>query len=111
MDGGSALSLLTPYVVDRDSRHGFVRIRANDGGQAGVYMSPDSFVVNRFSSGGILDIVADVVIQLRAMVLLPEGVAILTTEEDRPHLPAELRNAAVVADLSGATLQGVIDSL
>ena len=105
------LEFLAPHVVAREPDHGFVLIRASDGGEAHVYASPGSIMINRFAWGGILDIVADLVERLKAVILLPEGVAILGTAEDRSHLPVELRADAVVVDLSGATIQGVIESV
>jgi hypothetical protein len=76
-----------------------------------VYASPGSIMVNRFAWGGILDVVAKLVERLEAVILLPEGVAILGTAEDRLHLPVELQADAVVVDLSGAAIQGVIESV
>jgi hypothetical protein len=111
MDDERGLVFLAPYVVAREPDHGFLLIRASDGGEAHVYASPGSITINRFAWGGILDIVAELVERLEAVILLPEGVAILGTAEDRSHLPVELRTDALVVDLSGATIQGVIESV
>lgn len=110
MDDERGQVLLAPHVVAREPEYGFVRIRASDGGEADVYASPGSIMVSRFAWGGILDIVADLVERLGAVILLPEGVAILGTAQDRSHLPVELQTDAVVVDLSGAAIQGVIES-
>lgn len=111
MDDVRGQMLLAPHVVASEPEYGFVRVRASDGGEADVFASPGSIMVNRFASGGILDIVADLVERLDAVVLLPEGVAILGTAEERSHLPVELQADAVVVDLTGAAIQGVIESV
>jgi hypothetical protein len=110
MDDELGQALLAPHVVAREPEHGFMHIRAGDGGEAIVYASPGSIMINRFSWGGILDIVADLVTALGAVILLPEGVAILGLAEDRQHLPVELQADAVVVDLSGAAIESVIES-
>lgn len=110
MDEERGRLLLAPYVVARKPEYGFVRIRASDDGEADVYANSGSIMVSRFAWGGILDIVADLVERLEAVILLPEGVAILATAEDRSHLPVDLQADAVVVDLSGAAIQGVIES-
>ncbi|MEU6325076.1 hypothetical protein [Streptomyces sp. NPDC047009] len=111
MDDDLGHALLAPYVVSAKPEHGFIRIRANDGGEATLYTSEGSIMVNRFAWGGILDIVAELARQLRAVILLPEGIAILSTAEDRSHLPAELQADAVVIDLSGTAIQRVIKNV
>ncbi|WP_164835999.1 hypothetical protein [Actinacidiphila soli] len=111
MDDERGQVLLAPHVVAGEPDYGFIRIRASDGGEADVYTSPGSIMINRFAWGGILDIVAELVERLEAVILLPEGVAILGTAEGRSHLPVELRADAVVVDLSGANIQGVIESV
>lgn len=111
MDDERGQEILAPYVVERKPEHGFLRIRASDGGDAAIYATPGSIMVDRFSPGGILDIIADMVQRLEAVILLPEGVAIVRSEEDRSHLPAELRaDAVIIVDLCGAAILNVIGS-
>lgn len=104
-------TLLAPHVVAREPEYGFVRIRASDGGEADVYMGPGGIMVNRFAWGGVLDIVAELAERLEAVILLPEGVAILGAVEGRAHLPVELRADAVVVELGGTAVQGVIETV
>lgn len=111
MDDEFGHELLAPYIVSSQPEYGFVRIRASDGGQADVYASPGSIVVDRFAWGEILDIVAKLVKRLDAAILLPEGVAILGAAEHRLHLPRELQSDAVIVDLSGAAIQAVIEGV
>jgi hypothetical protein len=73
--------------------------------------NPGSIAVNRFARGEILDIVAELVERLDAVILLPEGVAILGSAANRLHLPMELQADAVVVDLSGAAIQAVIEGV
>jgi len=108
MDDALGRELLAPYVVSSRPEFGFTRIRASDGGQADVHASPGSIAVSRFAWGGILDIVADLAERLDAVVLLPEGVAVLGAAEQRRHLPVELRADAVVG-LSRAALRAAIE--
>ncbi len=111
MDDELGRELLAPHVVTSHPEYGFARIRAGDGGQADVYASPGSIVVSRFTWGGILDIVAELVERLDAVVLLPEGVAVLGVEEHRSHLPMELQEDAVVVHFGGAAIQAVIEGV
>jgi hypothetical protein len=109
MDDQLGHEILAPHVVSRQPEYEFVRIQAADGGQADVYESPDCIMVNRFAWGEILDIVAELVKRLDAVILLPEGVAILGAAEQRLHLPIELQADAVSIDLSGTAIQAVIE--
>lgn len=111
MDDELGQALLAPHVVATEFEYGYQRIQASDGGEADVYKSPGSIMFNRFAWGGILEIVAELVARLSAVILLPEGVAILRSADDRAHLPVELAADAVVVDLSGAAIQAVIESV
>lgn len=104
MDDGLAQALLAPYVVVSDPSHGFVSIQAGDGGEADVYANPGRVMIDHFAPGGILDIVAGLAERLGAVILLPEGAAMVGSAEDRAHLPVELQTEAVVVDLSGAAI-------
>lgn len=111
LDDELGKALFEPHVVLQKPEFGFVRIQASDGGEADVYLNPGSIMVNRFAWGGILDIVAEVVDRLQAVILLPEGVAIVARSEDRLHLPLELQDDAVVVALNGGAVQRVIESV
>lgn len=109
MDDALGRSLLAPHVVRSRPEHDFVRIRAADGGQADVHTSPGCIMVSRFAAGGILDLVATLAVRLDAVVLLPDGTAVLPAEAHRPHLPPELRAAATTPHpLTGAALLSAI---
>ncbi|WP_344386954.1 hypothetical protein [Streptomyces vastus] len=84
---------LDPYVTARDPEHGFLQLTAGDGGQADVYTSTDTNItVSHFSVGEIMDVIADLLQRLGAVLVLPGGTVVLQREEDREHLSQDLKD-------------------
>lgn len=85
--------VLDPYVTARDPEHGFLQLTAGDRGQAAVYTSTDtSIMISHFSVGEIMDVIADLLKRLGAVLVLPGGTVILQREEDREHLSQDLKD-------------------
>ncbi len=100
--------VLRPYVIagDRES----MLIRAGDGSEADVYADSTGLMINRPQRGGIFAVTAELVDRLGAVLLLPGCPTLLRAEEDRPHLPEELRDDCLVIELTGAAIEAVLDS-
>jgi hypothetical protein len=92
--------VLGPHMEQMDPDHGFWRIRAPDGGEADIYSKVsgpvfDGLMISRFSSGNVIDLLADLVHRAQGVILSPEGMTLLSCEPQREHLPEELREKAV----------------
>lgn len=105
------------HVHRRDPQNNFLLLRMPDGSEADVYASREadgtlaSVMLTHFSRGAVLDLVAEVAKALGAVVLLPEGVALVADSAQRGHLVPDLRPGAVVVEPTGAAIQAVIDRL
>ncbi|MFC8722901.1 hypothetical protein [Kitasatospora sp. NPDC057198] len=117
MDGGLFDEVIGPHVVKREPEHGFVQIRAEDGGEADIYAATEaglgliSIMVSHFSPGPVLDLVSDLAIRLDAEIVLQEGATLVSADGRLEHLPEDLRHDAEVVGLSGAELQAAIGRL
>ncbi|WP_069885872.1 hypothetical protein [Streptomyces luteocolor] len=85
-------------------------IRGADGGEAGVYINDGSITVDRFTPGKVLDIVAELAERLDAVILLQDGIALLTQASNREDLPTELQPDAVTISPNGPAIHDVIAS-
>ncbi|GAA3660758.1 hypothetical protein ACG5V6_27900 [Streptomyces chitinivorans] len=115
MDGELFDEVIGPCVVKREPEHGFVLVRAEDGGEADVYATSGaelgltSVVASHFSPGLVLDVIARLARRLGAVVVLQEGVALVPAGGRLEDLPEEIRPDAQVLTLSGAAIQAAID--
>ncbi|MGW7367783.1 hypothetical protein ACWGI8_31265 [Streptomyces sp. NPDC054841] len=100
--------VLAPYAVNADQDSEEVLIRAADGEEAEMNVRADGISVHRFSSGGVLDIVAELADRLGAAIVLPDGV-LVGGEEQRANLPDGLRDMAVVVEMTGPSLQVALE--
>ncbi|MGR4850785.1 hypothetical protein [Streptomyces sp. LARHCF252] len=86
-------AVLDPYVTAQDPEHGFLQLTAGDGGQADVCTSNDTNVtISRFSLEEIIDVIADLLKRLGAVLVLPGGTVILQRAADREHLSQDLKD-------------------
>lgn len=114
MDHTAFQRAAAPHVTKQDPEHDFLELLMADGGGAEVYapLEPDgtlaSVMLTHFSRGAVLDLVAHLAKSLRAAVVTQDGVAIVANAEQRDELVLDLRQNAVVVELNGATIQGVI---
>ena len=115
MDHAAFQRLTDPYVVKREPEHDFLELLMPDGGGADVHavVEPDgtlaSVMLTHFSPGAVLDLVAKPAKALRAAVILQDGVAIVADVEQRDSLVLDLRQDAVIVELDGLAIQGVVD--
>lgn len=115
MDSELLSQVIGPHVVKRESEHGFVQIRMEDGGKADLYATVDagaglmSVMVSHFSAGPVLDLVAHLANRLDASIVLQEGVALVSENGRLDDLPEDLRQDAKSVGLSGAAIQAAIN--
>jgi hypothetical protein len=73
-----------------------------DGGDAEIYadVTPgtfDSLMINRFSDGDPLDLLAEFAIQANGVILAPgDCLAMLTAEAQREHLPEDFPSDLII---------------
>ncbi|MFD9613156.1 hypothetical protein ACFWWS_27765 [Streptomyces sp. NPDC059083] len=95
--------VVEPYVVAGGTDIGEVHLRAEDGGEAEFYLRTEgtggamtSVTVMHISSGAMLGLLTRVADALGAVILPVGGAAEILREEQRRHLPPDLRDEAVV---------------
>ncbi|MFC8430310.1 CbrC family protein [Streptomyces sp. NPDC057253] len=114
LDETAIRDVLGPVTVGGMPPTGFPEfwdIEAEDGGEAEVYGDGLGLSFNRFATGDILDLVAELARRTGAGVLPQDCPMILTSEADRGHLPESLRAEAVVVApeaLTGRAIQLLI---
>ena len=94
LNKGAMHEVLDPYVTARDPENGFLRITAGaDGGEAEIYTgSEESITINRLGGDEVMNVISDLLRRLEAVLVLPGGTVILSRDEDREHLPQQLRD-------------------
>lgn len=99
-------NMIAPYVVG-DAAYGCYNVRAGDGSSAEIHVSDEpgmtGFIVTRFTSGAVMDLVTEIARALGACILLQEGVAVVADPMGREQLPPEFRESAVI----GLTSAGI----
>ncbi|MFF3617244.1 hypothetical protein [Streptomyces sp. NPDC002580] len=109
MDMKLAYEVLDPHAVARSPEHDFLQLRTGDHGTADVYLNENGMMINHFGGERVMDLVAELLKRLEAVLLLPDSTVIITREKDREHLPQELLDACsvVVASTGRAITQAV----
>ncbi|WP_326763547.1 hypothetical protein OG978_02215 [Streptomyces sp. NBC_01591] len=106
-----------PYVVAGGPGEGFSQLRAEDGGEADLYhASQDEDVMlcvtaTHFARGAMSGVLARLAAALRASIVPQDGGALIFHEEERRHLPADLRGKAVVIVPTADAFQAAFDAL
>jgi hypothetical protein len=101
-----------PYVDRAEPEFDLWHVRATDGGEADIYACVkgetfDSLMISRFSSGDVLSLLFEFITAADAVVLPPGCPTLLVQEDQRDHLPEELRADALVVG-SGADVERVL---
>ncbi|MEU7589409.1 hypothetical protein AB0A95_24310 [Micromonospora sp. NPDC049230] len=114
MPGDAFLAVFAPRADHREPQYNYWHISADDGSTADVYatLADDtlrSLMISRFSGGPILDMLVTFLGLADAVVLPPGCPALLAHENQRCHLPEDLRADAVVVQ-SGADVERVLRS-
>ncbi|MFH9953349.1 hypothetical protein ACH4OX_03905 [Streptomyces roseolus] len=105
-----------PYVVAGGPEEGFSQLRAEDGGEADLYhKSPGEsgmlcVTATHFARGAMLGVLARLAAALGASIVPQDGTAMIFDEDERRHLPAELRGDAVLLAPTGDALQAAFDA-
>ncbi|MFF5489971.1 hypothetical protein ACWGCK_03135 [Streptomyces virginiae] len=110
LDMGAAHEILDPHAVARDPEIGFLQVSTADGEEAGVYLNdPTGITFNRFGGGGVMDLLADLLRRLDAVLIVPGGPTMIRRDEDHARLPAALRDEwPVVVARTGAEIDRAI---
>ncbi|MFJ2725231.1 hypothetical protein [Streptomyces collinus] len=108
-------SVLTPYDVGDPDRtateDGGLQywVRAADGSEAEIFVDRASILVERPHSGpGVFAIVAELAARLAAVIFDPSQGTFFCGPEAHAHLPADMRQEAVLIDMTG---EAVADAL
>ncbi|MFF9340302.1 hypothetical protein ACF1CG_11185 [Streptomyces sp. NPDC014773] len=105
-----------PYVVAGGSEEGFSMLRAEDGGEADVYHETHDehgmrcVTATRFACGAMLGVLARLGAALGASIIPQSGGALIFHEKERRHLPADLREDAVVIAPSAGAMREAFDA-
>jgi hypothetical protein len=111
MPAAAFRTILGPHVDRTGPEFDFWHIRVADGGEADLYahiadLTVSGVMVSRFSTGTLLDLVVEFTQAANAVILMPGCPTLLVDEEQRQHLPDELRADALViatgADVTAA---------
>lgn len=113
MDAASFRHVVAPCAVKHEPEHGFIALRAKDGGEADLYAAEaegelESVMLTHFSRGAILDVVARIAVSIGAVVVLQEGLALVADAEQLGNLPADLRATAQIVEFTGAQIEAAI---
>ena len=97
----SAFDVFRPHIDRTEPQFHYWHVSTPDGGDAGIYadVTPgtfDSLMINRFSDGDPLDLLAEFAIQANGVILAPGCPAMLTAEAQREHLPDDFDFEIVV---------------
>ncbi|QES48810.1 hypothetical protein DEJ50_14255 [Streptomyces venezuelae] len=94
-------------TVGEDGTTGF-RVRAADGSEAEIFVDQYGIHVERPHAGGVFGIVAELVSRLGAVVIDPARAGIVCRAEEQPHLPPDMREGAVVIEMTGEALEAAL---
>lgn len=100
-----------PYVVAGGPEEGFSQLRAEDGGEADLYHESHGesgmscVTATHFARGAMLGVLAGLAAALGASIVPQDGRTLIFHEEQRRHLPAELRGDALVIAPTADALQ------
>jgi hypothetical protein len=102
-----------PSVVAQDDT--FCRIKTPDGGEADIYVDAsgelfDGFMMNHFSPGDVLDLLAEFVCRAGAVLILPGCPTCLASVEQAGHLPDELKPFGTVVIENGSDIDAAMKS-
>ncbi|MFI8371164.1 hypothetical protein [Streptomyces sp. NPDC085466] len=110
LDMAVAHEVLGPFVVGRDSGADVLSVRTAEGEEADVYLNPpDGITFNRFGGGGIMDLLAELLRRLDAVLVVPGGTVVVQGDEARRQLPGVLADAGpTVIARTGAEIDRAI---
>ncbi|MEV6397412.1 hypothetical protein AB0M39_22015 [Streptomyces sp. NPDC051907] len=83
-------------------------IRASDGSEAEIFADENGILVERPHAGGVFGIIAELAARLGAVVISPSSAGIVCGADEHAHLPAGMRDDAIVIEMEGETLEAVL---
>ncbi|MFF8605697.1 hypothetical protein ACF06X_07135 [Streptomyces sp. NPDC015346] len=83
-------------------------IRASDGSEAEVTADRHGILVSRPHAGAVFGIIAELVSRLGAVILDPGGSGVVCRAEELAHLPAGMREDAVVIEMTGEAVEAAL---
>ncbi|MFE9779686.1 hypothetical protein ACFYPA_16170 [Streptomyces sp. NPDC005775] len=113
LDLASVRALLEPYDVGApggaaaDGTLAFL-VRASDGSEAEIFVDERCIGVHRPQSGGVFAILAELVSRLGVTVIDPSRAGVVCSPEAYAHLPAGLRDDALVIEPTRETLEAAL---
>ncbi|MFD5424156.1 hypothetical protein [Streptomyces sp. NPDC127084] len=112
LDMSAAYEVLDPHVVARDAGLNFLQVSTGEGEAADVYLtSPTNITFNRIGGEGSMDLLAELLKRLNAVLMVPGESVILQEEKDRELLPSALKDAyTVVVARTGAEITQAIQT-
>ncbi|MGW4818388.1 hypothetical protein ACWEP4_05255 [Streptomyces sp. NPDC004227] len=106
-----------PYVAAGGLEESFSQLRAEDGGEADLYHTSQaedgmsSVMATHFARGAMSGVLARLAAALGASIVPQDGGALIFHEDDRRHLPAQLKEKAVVIDPMADAFEAAFDAL
>lgn len=83
-------------------------VRASDGSEAEIFADAQGVEVHRPHAGGVWNIVAELVSRLGAVIIDPSKGGVVCRTEERPHLPADMQDDAIVIEMTGEALEAAL---
>ncbi|MFJ8011363.1 hypothetical protein [Streptomyces sp. NPDC096339] len=116
LDTGTLRRVTEPCLVAGGQEEGFSQIRAEDEGEADLYHESSGesgmscVTATHFARGAMLGVLSRLAAALGASIVPQCGRTLIFREDDRPHLPAELREKAMLIAPTGDALQAAFDA-
>lgn len=113
---GKALfhAVFGPHIDRIEPEYHFWHVTAPDGGEADIYTDSEScndMMLNHFSSGDVLNLLAEFAQRANAVIMPAGGPILLTSPSQREHLPSDLLDALpVILVASGNDIDDAIRS-
>ncbi|MFD5477438.1 hypothetical protein [Streptomyces hawaiiensis] len=117
LDAERLRQVTQPYVVAGGLEDGFSQVRAEDGGEADLYHSSAGedgmmcVTATHFASGAMSGVLTRSATALGASIVPQGGGALIFHETERGHLPADLREKAVLMAPTADALEAAFDRL
>ncbi|MFE3269210.1 hypothetical protein [Streptomyces sp. NPDC059215] len=98
-----------PKLTAVEDGHLQYRVRAADGSEAEIYADGTGISVERPHSGsGVFAIVAELASRLEAVIVEPSEGVFLCGTEALAHLPANMREEAVLMEMTGEAVEAAL---
>ena len=116
LDAERLRQVTEPYVVAGGPDEGFSQLRAEDGGEADLYHAARAgdglscVTATHFACGAMSGLLARLAAALGASIVPQDGGTLIFHEDDRHHLPADLRATAIVIASTADAFEAAFDT-